>query len=1082
VAGTGLEAWPIAFSLVPLAYFPKPSLQGARAPLQFIVLAETNAPSFGERTKPPHMNHPQSLSELLGEYGAQESATRLTEALTSAGTVSTVCELLVELGEASRKVAREAGAAMVDLDRRAGLGSVVSWLDLGVVITQCSGAAGLNYFRESPRFVALIEPEEVRGQALAVMLEVAERDPHVALECVRKAPELLRLMSVKEFAAWAEVGAELVRMDYVVGIEFFKQSSAVAAVLPLSQVRSWVAFGAKLVTQNTLGKPDYIATLEFFRTSPAILGDIEGVDVRSLVVSVGSTLAEQDPQNAILFLAESPLLMRRMPSQEWAKQVLNYGNLVADRDPESALKYLRRCPEILSLGATPTTEKATFDQWFKGGMEVLDYSVEGARAYFGLETKRALESIEQAMSGVPLRTVARSLKLFTQALCRTDVSIQSLPESQDPAISGTQVWPRATVTEGGRTMLLPSRISRFPTREENIRLYTVMVAHEAGHLEFGTYRLDFENLQDLLSLVHRRYHGGSLAPTEAVMEPSWETLQDLFRLYPHPRLIQDLWTIVEDARVDYLLQDEYPGLRADLVTVAREAVTTRTLTHGLSVREMVVDTLLLLSTADHGTVPIHESITEIVQESWAQVQTILFPLATAEASVRLADSLYVLLEERVGSLAGEQEGQGETGEQDTDQGAGPPSSEGTGGSYQPVSNWAHRGVMDPGLIRNRSTGGHTESEDTEGGPESGFRVPDPTVGPADREGFSPRTGHQERESPRDEPSVGSQEGSTPDSWADQLVVGADARVGRDSVRPLGDAIYWYDEWDGIIKDYRSKWCRVVERDGEEGSPDFAEEVLNEHATYVRMLRRYFESIRPPGLRRIRGQADGEELDLDAAVLRHVDQIAGADPTERIYIRREKLERNVAVAFLVDLSGSTSRQVNAQGRRVIDVEKEGLILLGEALESIGDQFAVYGYSGRGRDQVDVLVLKDFEESGTRRYRGRVGMVTPLHQNRDGAAIRHITRKLLERPAKVRVLMLLSDGKPLDDGYADEYSLEDTKMALREARAQGVEPFCLTVDAQADEYVRRMYGEVRCLVIDRIDALPERLPRVYQRLTT
>ena len=547
-------------------------------------------------------------------------------------------------------------------------------------------------------------------------------------------------------------------------------------------------------------------------------------------------------------------------------------------------------------------------------------------------------------------------------------------------------------------------------------------------------------------------------------------------------MIQDLWTIVEDARVEYRLQDEYPGLREELASMAHEAVTTRTLTHGFSVREMVVDTLLLLSTGDSKTVPIHESITEVVQQSWAEFQTILSPLATAEDSVRLADGLYVLLEERIGSLAGAQEGHRKAGEQESEPGAGPPASEGTGGAYQPVSNWAHRGVMDPGLIRNRSTGVQAESDKTEDGPESVFQGSDPNVGPADQDARAHGTAPQVREACRDERSVGNQEGSSSDSWADQLVTGADSRVARDAGPPLGDATYWYDEWDGTIKDYRSKWCRVVEREGEGGSPDFAEEVLSEHAAFVRILRRYFESIRPPGLRRIGGQADGEELDLDAAVLRHVDQVAGADPTERIYIRREKLERSVAVAFLVDLSGSTSRQVNAQGRRVIDVEKGGLILLGEALETIGDQFAVYGYSGRGRHHVDVVVLKAFEESGTRQYRGRVGMVTPLHQNRDGAAIRHITRKLLERPAKVRVLMLLSDGKPLDDGYADEYSLEDTKMALREARAKGVEPFCLTVDAQADAYLRRMYGEVRFLVIDRLDTLPERLPRVYQRLTT
>nr|MBP9635548.1 VWA domain-containing protein [Nitrospira sp.] len=104
-----------------------------------------------------------------------------------------------------------------------------------------------------------------------------------------------------------------------------------------------------------------------------------------------------------------------------------------------------------------------------------------------------------------------------------------------------------------------------------------------------------------------------------------------------------------------------------------------------------------------------------------------------------------------------------------------------------------------------------------------------------------------------------------------------------------------------------------------------------------------------------------------------------------------------------------------------------------------------------------------------------------QNRDGAAIRHATSKLLARQAKTRILVVISDGRPLDDGYKDDYSLEDTRMALREARASGIDPVCITIDKQADPYLRRMYGDVRYVVIDRVEGLPEKLPRIYHRLT-
>ena len=291
----------------------------------------------------------------------------------------------------------------------------------------------------------------------------------------------------------------------------------------------------------------------------------------------------------------------------------------------------------------------------------------------------------------------------------------------------------------------------------------------------------------------------------------------------------------------------------------------------------------------------------------------------------------------------------------------------------------------------------------------------------------------------------------------------------------------YHEWDQEIHDYRLNWCRVVERAAEERPDDVVAATLQTHGGIVSTLRRFFEGLRPPGLKRVSGQVDGDEVDVDAAVRVRAEQAAGAEVSDRIYIRRERKERDVAAAFLVDVSGSTSRQLEG-GRRVIDVEREGLVLLCEALEAVGDQYALYGYSGQGRGNVDFMVIKDFADRLGGRAAHRLAGLTPLQQNRDGAAIRHATAKLLACEAKTKLLMVISDGRPLDDGYKDEYSLEDTKAALREAKQRGIHPFCITIDRDADAYLRRMYGDVQFTVIDRVETLPLRLPRIYQRLTT
>ncbi len=1013
------------------------------------------------------MSADQKLLERLRERLNEDEAEAVLRALGQAADVATLVELFDELADASERVCSDAVQALGALHRRAGLALVVPWLDLGVAITRTSGAAGLRYVRESPPLLEGLGSGPEAARVLQVALELAESDANVALEFVRKADALRRVVPLEELERWADIGLDLAGVDYVLSVEFLRQGPNLAAVLPLEHVRAWVGFGMKLVTQNSLGKTDYFATLEFFRTSPNILGDIEHGSLRGLVVTLGDQLAQQDPQGAVEFLAEAPTLLRRLPSEEWSRRVLQYGGLLAERDPGATLAYVRRCPELLALLGGLRADLSKFEDWFRSGMEVLEYSVEGGRAYFAVETRKALASVEQALNGVPLRQVSRSLKLFVEGLCGIPVTIQGIPEPDRPE---SEAPPRPTVSADGRTIALPSIVRRHQTRDENIRLYTVMAAHEAGHLEFGTYDLSLARLDDLASEVSRRY------PSPEAAAPAIQTLSDLFARYPQPALMRDLWTVLEDARVEYLLRSAYPGLREDLAAQASDAATPRSITHGLSVREMLVDHLLLMTTRGSAETPVPEVLRETVDAAWDVARNVLQPSATAEDAVRRADRIYALLEASLTQRQGPESTTDEAGPAT----GGPAASDATTGDYQPVSNWSYRGVMDPERIRRageapEQDGAQGDRESAESGPRAGASGLTGGRRPGDAPQSSVEAVEQE---PADLP-----EGPTaPTSLAEEVLQLPDARRGealRDEGYP--DSLV-YDEWDGTIQDYRSGWCRVLERPVEEGEPDFAEGVLARHGSMVALLRRYFETIRPEGLRRLYGRADGDEVDLDAAIRRRVDQRAGAEPVDRIYVRRERRERDVAVAFLVDVSGSTSRVIGADSRRVIDVEKEGLVVLTQALEATGDQYAIYGYSGRGRRRVEFLVFKDFEETGPGRAMNRIGTAAPRHQNRDGAAIRHATRKLMARQAKVRLLILINDGKPLDDGYADEYSLEDTRMALREARMRGVEPFCITVDREADDYLRRLYGEVRYLIIDNIASLPERLPRIYQRLTT
>lgn len=988
----------------------------------------------------------ERLAAELGSAVSEALAVRLAEAADRSDTGAAVLTLLDELDSVSAKAARAAIEALPELDRRAGLSHLISWLDLGIALAESSGATALKYFKDSPLILGLIEQPDARTAVLAMGLELADQDANVTLEYLRAAPHMLSVVPLDELRPWLEIGLELVEADVVVGLEYIRQIHHVASVLPVCEARTWLSFATTLVIPNTLGKPDYMAAMEFMRTSPAILAEIDQPGVRAQTLSVGTLLAERSPEAGVAWLAESPRLLRALPSQEWQLKVLQYGALLAEKDSVAAASYLRRCPEIVGLIGDGPHTGSRFETWFKAGMDVLAYSPEGARAYFAVASQKALSSVEQALSGVPLRQVARKLKLFVQGLCGSDVSITALPDSLAAAT------PRATISQDGRTMGLPALLRRFPTAEENERLYLVMAAHEAGHVEFGTYRLTVESVGDVIDSVQRRYRR-----SHNVMP---ETLAALFQLYPHPLLVRDLWTVLEDARIEFLLQAEYPGLRRDLAQLAAHSITPRDPAHGLTVKELLVDCLLRLSTGESAASAVPRAVTEEVSVLWAMCQPLFHQAATAEQAVRLTHALYVTMEELL-APRGDMIRVDRTEDEPAEPGSGQSASESMSDVYRPVTNWEYRGAMNPEFIATQQ--GLTEHDGTQATDQ------DRQVGQ--------RTGRGDQKSEDGGSFAGGR--SLPSVVEELLAIEVESPPIPESM-VHDERTVRYPEWDHTIQDYRMNWCQVIERPAEAGSDDSVGETLAAHRSALRSLRRFFEGLRPPAFRRVAGQADGEELDIDAVVRHAAECRAGLEGSERVYSRREKRERDVAVAFLVDVSGSTSRQLEG-GRRVIDVEKESLVLLCEALEAVGDQYGLFAYSGQGRSSVDFLTIKDFDDRLGAATAHRLGGLGPRRQNRDGAAIRHASAKLMAREAKTRILILLSDGRPLDDGYKDDYALEDTRKALREARHHHIDPFCVTIDREADAYLRRMYGDVQFAVIDRTESLPTKLPMIYRRLT-
>ena len=284
----------------------------------------------------------------------------------------------------------------------------------------------------------------------------------------------------------------------------------------------------------------------------------------------------------------------------------------------------------------------------------------------------------------------------------------------------------------------------------------------------------------------------------------------------------------------------------------------------------------------------------------------------------------------------------------------------------------------------------------------------------------------------------------------------------------------YPEWDFRRRHYRKNWCTLREIEMHPSPEPFVEQTLARHRGLVVDLRRTFEALRD-GNKRLRHQNSGDNIDLDALITAHADAAAGHEMSDHLFTQHRRIDRDIAVMFMVDVSGSTKGWIN-------DAERESLVLLCEALEILGDRYAIYGFSGMTRKRCELYRIKRFDDDYGADVRARISGIKPQDYTRMGVIIRHLTRLLNTVEARTRLLITLSDGKPDDyDGYRGEYGIEDTRQALLEAKHTGVHPFCITIDHRGHDYLPHMYGAVNYTVIEDVRQLPVRVSDIYRRLT-
>jgi nitric oxide reductase activation protein len=622
-----------------------------------------------------------------------------------------------------------------------------------------------------------------------------------------------------------------------------------------------------------------------------------------------------------------------------------------------------------------------------------------------------------------------------------------------------------------------------------------------------------------------------------------------FDMFVDRALGLDIFTVVEDTRLDARILHEYKGLAASYLQTQAFSLAERPRIEELPMREAMVEFIVRLSLRQTGTIKVPKAYTEIAQ----QIRRIVIMLAeigaTVEDSAEAATRIYAMVAGVPNNTIPEEEfedvdldddipeeeeeenteeilqmfgGEGETaGEEPGEAGETDEQEQMDEESYDSPEDVDYRGEFKPEMAQLLSQIS-MDGTDFDGEPEpiTQEQLEELLKNSTELEQGEMEEGEEGQQQQMDEMLqnlMKEMQQRDPDNqqFGDGPLVHVPEEGGP--LEATEPNTFVYPEWDFRANDYKPKWCVVHEKEMAEGEPQFYQDTLNEHSSLVREIHRQFELVMPEMYRKVKRLEDGEEFDLDAVIESVIDRRTGTTPSDKVFWRRNKVERDVAVAFLLDMSASTAEAIDenkrptddwgapddpveymvwlrsrrAEGlrrsyKRIIDIEKEGIILLTSALEQTGDMYGIYGFSGYGRENVEFYVMKEMEERWGPSIPKRIDRIAPLHATRMGPAIRHATSKLTKVDAKSRILFMISDGRPQDRGYSregveKEYAVHDTRVAFDEARKAGVTPFCLTVDKNGHDYLKTMMQGMSYEVLSDIAMLPTRLPQLYRELT-
>ena len=1025
--------------------------------------------------------------------------------------------------------------------------SFMQWARCGTYLAQDSPSLAVAFFKASSDIVPNLRPQYIpRWAGLGRSLYKGTwKSSTLASKFFEVSPDLVRGLPFWDVEVFASLVEALSYKSYDVAAECLVLGRD---VLP-AMGREREPF---LSMSRALIEGSWREVKSCLEVVPKALQQIdEGQTGRFL--KLGERLAKVGLRDTSRFLSDGTQALGKVPAGSQG-YILDLCETLLAVSPEAVPAFLKSLTDVLNRITV-----SQLDGWFQHGVGLLKENAESGIAFFKIESNTSESILETLSSSLELDRVKGIIRLYCRALSGSPIEVMDTKE----LVSKNIGWvDEDTSSTDGTRVFLPPVVDHYSDKQENFAWFKVVSTHQVGHLEFGSFEYDFEKAAGLFDdrrhqmeeevkerqEAQRALAGEMLAaPQEMdtaedvpapVVEGGGETVRaytDIGRflqLFENRRLAFDLFTVLEDCRLDYRIKVEYPGIRRAAVKVQGESLATRPQIQELGLQEALVELLIHMSLEQFTELPVPTEY----EEAAVMLAQILHELRNFVASVEDTAEATLRAYEIISRIQNETQPEEDWQDQDLEEpgdfseeeyeslidqlqaGQDASGESGDGESYDSPEPIDFRGDFKPEMVQLLTKLQMDSSEDGEGEPISKEMLEQLLQDSAELE-LDAEQGDIKNSMAMFAQNLMKEAGAPPPNAQPGEGYGPllhDNEQGGE-LEAKEPQTYAYDEWDFRAGDYKPRWCIVKEKMVEEGDANFYSEALKNYMSLSNHIRRQFELIMPENFRKIYRLTDGEDVELNAAIEAWADLRMHVPPDEKIYWQRNRTRRDVAVVFLLDMSASTAEAID-EGRqvvddrdapddpveymvwlrrrreglvrrnykRIIDLEKESTALLINALEAIGDTYGIYGFSGYGRENVEFYVIKDISEGFTDKVKRRIDKITPLHATRMGAAIRHAITKLEDQDATTKIMFLISDGRPQDRGYSregveKEYAVHDTHMALLEAKRKEITPFCLTVDKAGHDYLKSMCGDMGYEVLGEIWALPERLPMLYRQLT-